>query len=423
MQHSEPVQPQYPEPPATPAADAREGLLPVGLAPAQATVLFVHAHPDDESLTTGAAMSGLARAGAEVHLLTMTRGEMGEVIGPELAHLDVRTRPEGDDGAGLARVREAELREAVAALGIASQRFARREEHPGFFRDSGMSWLPDGTAGPDPRAAEDSLTQAPLRLAATAVAEAIREIRPDVVVTYDADGGYGHPDHRRTHEAVMSALDLLGRGEAPRLVWAVEGEADPGDTRVQAAVLADPGPKREAMAAHRTQVSILDDQTYALSNEVPQRLSGLETFRLLAAQPGAVREAPTAEPMGGVNTGIVGTCLGLLTGFLGTMLHSRIAYADGGAWFPWGVLAALLLVFTGTLWMIHLSQRIWGGMLVGATAFVLVGLFMMLRQDAFLVYPTLQSPIGIAGILWSLGILGVSLLGMWAGRRLLLHTR
>ena len=416
------MKPHYPEQGSFRAFDAREGLLPQGTDPSQATLLFVHAHPDDESAATGATMARYAALGARVDLLTLTRGERGEVIGSELAHLDVRNRPEHEDGTGLsdgsalARVREAELRQAVTALGVRRHCFASREEHPGFFRDSGMSWLLDGTAGADPQAAEDSLARAPLPVVAEAVAAAIRETRPEVLVTYDADGGYGHPDHRRAHEAVMAALDLLDPAEMPALVWGVEGDPDPEDLRVQAAVDGDVEAKRRAMAAHVTQIVLDDEHTFHMSNDVPQVLSGTETFRLLAERPGALEGEPARAPAGRVTTAITGTCLGLLTGFLGSMLHTQITYLDA-VWIPWGVLLALVLVVAGTIWMIHHSQRIWGGMLVGLTAFMLVGLFMTLRSEAMLVYPTLQAPIGIAGIIWSLGILAASMLGMSIAKR------
>ena len=152
MTEADPARPHYPQQGAHRDADAVETLLPEGLAASAATVLFVHAHPDDESASTGATMARLAREGAAVHLLTMSRGEMGEVIGPEHAELDVRTRDPKDPGDALGALRETELSAALNALGVTGHRFAERPKG-GAFRDSGMSWAADGTAAPDPRAA------------------------------------------------------------------------------------------------------------------------------------------------------------------------------------------------------------------------------------------------------------------------------
>lgn len=431
----QPPVPQYPEQGAYVADAARETLLPDGLEPQQATLLFVHAHPDDESTSTGATMAALADQGAAVHLLTLTRGEMGEVIGPHHAELDVRNPWRTDAGGALGRLRETELAQACHALGVRSHTFAVRGGAPGYFRDSGMSWDAQGRAAASPQAAADCLTRAGIQEAARAVAQSIRAVHPDVVVTYDADGGYGHPDHKRTHEAVLAALDLLTPEERPALVWGLEGEADPQDSRPQAVVHGDGKAKKTAMAAHRTQVRVGEGQTFHFSNEVVQPISSVETYRLLhgdhrlhgttaSDEPAedSAGQHPDAEGMapGPVSSFLLSAGLGLLVGFFGTMYHASIATFSHG-FLPWGLVLALLLVFTSTLWATSHTQKQWAAPVLGGTAFLLVVLFAFLRPGAALVVPTPQAPIGWAGILWMLGILVMTWLSVVVAQRTVLR--
>lgn len=193
------------------------------------TVLLVHAHPDDETLSTGVLAAELAARGARVVLLTATRGERGEVVPGPLSHLA------GTDE--LVTRREAELAAAADVLGIAEQHWlgAGRARAAGLperhYVDSGMRWVRPGLAGPADDAGADALTIAPLAEVAADVAALVAHVRPDVVVTYDAGGGYGHPDHVRVHEATVAAsasagvpvAEVLSEGPA-----AVAG-ADDGD--------------------------------------------------------------------------------------------------------------------------------------------------------------------------------------------------
>jgi LmbE family N-acetylglucosaminyl deacetylase len=150
-----------------------------------ATLLLVHAHPDDEAIATGGVMVRAHDAGHRVVLVTGTRGELGEVH-----NLDVEaTRPR------LGEVRTLELEEAGRLLGVDRQVFLG-------FRDSGMAGEPSND---DPR----SFHAAPLAVAAERLAAVLREERPDLVVTYTKEGTYGHPDHIKAHRATVAALDLL----------------------------------------------------------------------------------------------------------------------------------------------------------------------------------------------------------------------
>jgi N-acetyl-1-D-myo-inositol-2-amino-2-deoxy-alpha-D-glucopyranoside deacetylase len=168
------------------------------------SILFVHAHPDDEAIGTGATMAHYAATGAHVTLVTCTLGEEGEIHLPELAGLGAT---EADQLGGY---RYVELQRACAALGVADHRFLGGA---GRYRDSGMMGLPSNDA---PRA----FWGADLDEAAGLLLEVIRETRPQVAVTYDPNGFYGHPDHIQAHRVTMRAVELAGaEGVAPDKVY------------------------------------------------------------------------------------------------------------------------------------------------------------------------------------------------------------
>ena len=154
-------------------------------------LLLVHAHPDDETTGTGVVMARYAAEGAHVTLVTCTLGEEGEVLVPALAHL---AAAEGDQLGGY---RYHELSLAMRELGVTDYRILGG---PGRWRDSGMMGLPTNDV---PRA----FWQADLKEAAQELVAVLREVRPQVVVTYDENGGYGHPDHVQSHRVAMAAVD------------------------------------------------------------------------------------------------------------------------------------------------------------------------------------------------------------------------
>jgi N-acetyl-1-D-myo-inositol-2-amino-2-deoxy-alpha-D-glucopyranoside deacetylase len=155
-------------------------------------LLLVHAHPDDETVGTGATMARYAAEGAEVTLVTCTLGEEGEVRVPLYAELAA------DRGDQLGGYRIAELRDACRELGVTDHRFLGG---PGRYRDSGMMGLPQNE---NPR----SFWQADLDEAAGRLVEILREVRPQVVLTYDPNGFYGHPDHIQAHRVAMRGVEL-----------------------------------------------------------------------------------------------------------------------------------------------------------------------------------------------------------------------
>ena len=230
-------------------------------------LLLVHAHPDDESIYTGATMARYAAEGAQVTLVTCTLGELGEIIPPSLAYLAA----EKEDRLGEYRI--GELAAACAALGVSDHRFLGG---PGRWRDSGMM----GTEGnDDPR----SFWRADVDQAAQALLDVIGEVRPQVLLTYDADGAYGHPDHIQAHRVAWRACELAGP-DGPAKFYAT---AAPGSGEITAQIDADGwfGQKLAAMRAHATQITV-DAPFFALSDGVRRLASGTEYYSLLAGPRG-----------------------------------------------------------------------------------------------------------------------------------------
>jgi len=275
-------------------------------------LLLVHAHPDDESIETGATMAKYAAEGADVTLVTCTLGELGEVIPAELAHLAF------DADGGLGQYRIGELADACAALGVSDHRYLGG---PGRWRDSGMMGTPSNDW-------PGCFWQADTQEAARELLGIIREVQPQVMVTYDANGFYGHPDHIQAHRVAWRAFDLADglvskfyATAIPRSVLAeamalVQDDSGNGSqqtggadfTRVESLDELPFGTDDEnvttaidargyldaklaAMHAHATQISV-DSPFFALSDKVGQRALGTEYYTLLAgpAWPGRVPE-------------------------------------------------------------------------------------------------------------------------------------
>jgi N-acetyl-1-D-myo-inositol-2-amino-2-deoxy-alpha-D-glucopyranoside deacetylase len=248
------------------------------------SLLLVHAHPDDESIGTGATMAKYAAEGARVTLVTCTLGELGEIIPPALRHL----LPDE-----LGEYRVGELARACEALGVSDHRFLGGA---GRWRDSGMMGLPGND---DPRC----FWQADVNEAASALAAIVREVAADVIVTYDFNGFYGHPDHIQAHRVAWRAHQLTGETvkfyatAMPRsvLAEAVRLPADSWFERVTELSVGVPDDevtteidatgyldaKIAAMRAHQTQLTV-DGEFFAMSNELGQRVLGTEYYTLLA---------------------------------------------------------------------------------------------------------------------------------------------
>lgn len=272
-------------------------------------LLFVHAHPDDESLSNGATIAHYTARGAQVRVVTCTLGEEGEVIGDRWAELAV------DRADQLGGYRVGELTEALRALGVGEPRYLGGA---GRWRDSGMP----GT----PARRRQKFVDADEREVVGALVALIRDQRPHVVVTYDPNGGYGHPDHVHTHTVTTAAVAAAGGADYPGEPWTVPkfywsvfaqsavtagltaltgedvlpdwtippvegfgfGYAD-GD--IDAVIEAGPeawAAKTAALAAHATQVVVgPTGRAFALSNNIALPIVAEEHYVLAAGTAGA----------------------------------------------------------------------------------------------------------------------------------------
>src|SRR4051794_32902285 len=280
-------------------------------------LLLVHAHPDDETIGTGATMAKYAAEGRGVTLITCTGGEMGEILVPELEHLAA----DRDDR--LAEHRRGELEEAMKALGVTDHRFLGGF---GRYRDSRVIWAQDGSARVGDYVPDNAFWHADLTEAATTLMEVVREVRPQVLVTYDQFGNYGHPDHIQAHRVAMYAAalaavpsyrrDLGEPWEIAKIYWSAVSDSrlrssiralrEVGDTtsfrswdpdgeipmaipdvdistEVDGTAYADS--KLDALRAHRTQITV-DGPFFALSNNLGNEAVGVESFRIAKGQPG-----------------------------------------------------------------------------------------------------------------------------------------
>ena len=293
-------------------------------------VLFVHAHPDDETIATGATIATLVDRGAIVTVLTCTRGERGEVIPPELRHLA---------GAGLGVERERELHGALAALGVTDHLFLGLDEArweglpPRRYLDSGMQ---RGVHGAEALQQVDpeSLTAAELGDVAADIAAVIIDRRPDVVVSYAADGGYGHPDHVMAHDATRGAAEIV---RVPFYVVDSPG-GKPGPFAVESQPVLER--KRAALAAHRTQVTVEGD-TFSLSSGAPRQIAAVETFTRI--HPDVVGgEFHDQSLFSRVSSLVVATVLGAFAGVTLTAAHQATG-AVGPVTVPWGIITAVIV--------------------------------------------------------------------------------
>ncbi len=268
-------------------------------------LLLVHAHPDDETLWTGGTIARYAARGVQVVLVTCTLGEEGEVIPERLRGL---ASGQADQLGGY---RVGELRSACTALRVAEQRFLGGM---GRWRDSGMVWQEPGKATALPNAHSRAFANSDPDEQVSALEGILREVKPQVVVTYAADGGYGHPDHVRAHEittAVVAKVPEVQRvfhvvpsrstiDAGLRSLEQVSGmpfslpalhelpnvDDDTITTRID--VTEHLPAKISALRAHGTQVRLWLDQwdngkgvaAYALSNDVAQPVVPTEHYRL-----------------------------------------------------------------------------------------------------------------------------------------------
>jgi len=282
-------------------------------------LLLVHAHPDDETINNGVTMAKYADLGAQVTLVTCTRGEEGEVLVSELANL----ASDKDDKLG--EHREVELKDAMAQLGINDFRFLGAPSKK--WRDSGMMGTPANDRG-------DVFWQADLDEASNELVKIILEIKPQVLITYDEFGGYGHPDHIKAHRVAMRAAELAANQgwQVNKIYWntmprsviqmGIEKMKEVGsdffgaesaddlpfakpDELVSTVVNAPEyvPAKLAAMKAHATQISV-DGPFFALSNNLGLSVWGDEYYTLVKGEKAAPFDANGRELdiFAGINT-------------------------------------------------------------------------------------------------------------------------
>jgi LmbE family N-acetylglucosaminyl deacetylase len=303
-------------------------------------VLFVHAHPDDETLASGGTIATLLELGAEVTVLTATRGERGEMLTPALA-------PLAGDGPRVAAHREREIAAALAALGGPAHLWlggagARPTDLPARrYSDSGMQWGADGRAVAADDAPADSLTAADLGEVVDDVRAAIRSTMADAVVSYADDGGYGHPDHVRVHNAARYAA------RAEDVPFSMIVDPSSGEQDVTVDVQPVRAKVRAAIEQYRSQVTVDPadpaDPTalsWVMPHGVRQHAPAVEAFRQ-DAPPTAPAPETYAEmsPAGKAAAVVVALVLGLLAGGLGTVTHQQTIGA-----FPIGLVLTTLIV-------------------------------------------------------------------------------
>jgi N-acetyl-1-D-myo-inositol-2-amino-2-deoxy-alpha-D-glucopyranoside deacetylase len=273
-------------------------------------LLLVHAHPDDETINNGVTMAKYAALGAQVTLVTCTRGEEGEVLVNELANL----ASDKDDKLG--EHREIELKDAMDELGIKDFRFLGAPSKK--WRDSGMMGTPANDR-------DDVFWQADLDEASNELVKIILEIKPQVLITYDEFGGYGHPDHIKAHRVAMRAAELAANQgwQVNKIYWntmprsviqmGIEKMKEVGsdffgaesaddlpfakpDELVSTVVNAPEyvPAKLAAMKAHATQISV-DGPFFALSNNLGLSVWGDEYYTLVKGEKSAPFDANGRE--------------------------------------------------------------------------------------------------------------------------------
>ncbi|SDF83292.1 PIG-L family deacetylase [Klenkia brasiliensis] len=264
------------------------------------TLMAVHAHPDDEATSTGGVLAKYAAEGVTTVLVTCTDGALGDAG-------TVKPGEEGHSTAEVVAARAAELAESCAILGVT-------HAHQLGYHDSGMMGWPQNDA-------DGAFWTTPPEEPVARLAELIERHRPDVVVTYDENGFYGHPDHIQAHRVTVAALDRAGSGA--RLYYSTirrsdfarfgelvreageefpepeEGQEMPDmgvaddEVAVEVDVTAFAGAKRDALAAHASQVENIF--FLKLSPETFTAAMGHEAF--VQARPPRAPGGPVADDL------------------------------------------------------------------------------------------------------------------------------
>jgi len=381
-------------------------------APRVERVLVVHAHPDDETITTGGTLATLVDAGASVTVVSCTRGELGEVIPDDLARLR-------DDEAALAVHREGEIAAALRELGVRDHRFlgdvgARTPGlEPRVYRDSGMVWRSDGVAGPTDDLHPAAFCAAEFGEIVSDLSAVVDAVRPTVVVSYDDDGGYHHPDHVRANRAAVRAARLAGVPYFAIVAGAdeatgVEAEALRDDPSVVTMDVRPVAPRVvAALRGYRTQLEVVDLPGGGAGIRYPHgrvdRLASTESFRFvadpdeLAPLPANTSELSDMSLGGKIGTYLLSVAAGAVFGAIGTVAHQGTT-SIGGAVVPTGLVLSLIMALA---LLVGFRQVFRSRTVVAAVALGLLGVTALLSQPG--AGGSALVPANPAGYLWTFG--------------------
>lgn len=322
-------------------------------------IFLVHAHPDDETIQTGHVMADAVLRGAEVFLLTLTRGERGRAKLEELKSLEANLSAMGAFRAG-------ELKNAMAALGVKNYKFAGTRA----YLDSGMRMGNLGVPTTPLKLDQMSLAAVSTPVVADDIFQAMVEFKPDAVITYNAQGGYGHPDHKKAHDATAMAMRRYRkkvRGKKPTF-WVI---AEPGE-RATVSIGGEKTAelKKAALQAHASQVTLKRD-TFSVTPGIEFNFSDPE--RLRQASPNFL---PWFKP---AFRALFGLPLGILLGYAGAFVHNIVAANERQS--PLGLYLAL-----GATASIAFGLRTWRnsrGALYLLNAGMMISIWWLSRNETF----------------------------------------
>ncbi len=339
----------------------------------------MHAHPDDESLFTGHIIASAMERGARVLVLTLTRGERGHTELPGLRFLN-------SDQLAMAQHRSNELKQALDALGGPQHSFLGVRS----YLDSGVRRTAAGNLRVERPIDNRSLVASGTKVVADEILKALRDFRPDAVVTYGADGLTGHPDHKLTHAATVAAVrSYRTRGVRPEL-WQLSplsrAQVKVGSSRTVSA-------KREAIAAHRSQVADAGSQ-FRIGELVvdPNHQEGL---RILRPRPlGKLRDVVRA---------VWALPLGIIAAIAGTLVHQARSFGEISL--PYGIALALVLVVSLALGL-RLSRPSRGALNLMLIGFIPTMFWLAQPQQGGEIF----IPANFTGQVWSFGSIAIAVL-------------
>lgn len=290
-------------------------------------LLLVHAHPDDESLFTGHVIAKAIARGAEVFVLTLTRGERGRMKLEELKGIE-------GDLAAVGAFRAAELKNALDALGVKNHKFAGTRA----YLDTGFKINAWGRAGKPKDVDELALSAVSTAVVSEDIYRVIKDFKPDFLVTYNRKGGFGHPDHKRAFEASAMALRRYSKerkGRAPQF-WVIAESRERYDIAIGDEETAKV--KKAALEAHASQIAV-GPETYSIVSGKEVRYDRPERLRKASIRPWTALKP--------ILLGLWALPLGILMAVAGTMLHNVTA-SDANRT-PIGLFVAMTLTFSLSL--------------------------------------------------------------------------